>query len=116
MATLGSRRWWAGEGRTKAYAAPEVLLGSEVSTAASDAYSFGLVVYEALARVEGMPTANEREGKEGDPPWLVDAGLVEPDGEAWGDQVVRALSYEAGERPMVKEWGEVLEAVGAAAK
>ena len=98
------------EGWTKAYAAPEVLGRDDVSTAASDAYSFGLVVYEVMTEVEAMPTAREREGNEGAPPWTVKGGHPEPEG-WWAMVLTRVLSLHPDERLPVSDWDEVLGAI-----
>ena len=98
------------EGWTRAYAAPEVLGRDDVSTAASDAYSFGLVLYEVLAGVEAMPSAIEREGKEGATPWVVKGGLSVPEG-WWAVVLRRVLSPRSNERPPVSDWNVVLYAI-----
>ena len=100
------------EGWTRSYAAPEVLLKIDVSTAASDAYSFGLVVYEVLAGVKSMPTAEERGRKEKELPWEVNAELPVPVG-WWATELGLALSPNPGDRPPVGDWKPVLKAIGA---
>ena len=96
------------EGWTKAYAAPEVLGRDDVSTAASDAYSFGLVVYEVMAEVVAMPSALEREGKEAAPPWMVKGGLPVPNAGWWAMVLRRVLSPNPDERPPVGDWVALL--------
>ena len=98
------------EGWTRAFAAPEVLGRDDVSTAASDAYSFGLVVYEVLSRVEAMPSAMEREGKEGALPWMAKGGLPVPEG-WWAMVLRRVLSPHPDQRPPVPDWDGVLGAI-----
>ena len=98
------------EGWTRTYAAPEVLLRDDVSTAASDAYSFGLVVYEVLAGVEKMPTAAERLGKEVAFPWVVKDELPVPEG-WWAMELRRALAPQPSDRPSVSDWVPVLKAI-----
>ena len=102
------------EGWTRSYAAPEVLVRDDVSTAASDAYSFGLVVYEVIVGVEVMPSAMEREGMEGAPPWMVKDGLPVPEG-WWAMVLRRVLSPHPDERPPVSDWDGVLRAIRATA-
>ena len=108
---MGRRGGGGREGWTRSYAAPEVLLRDDVSTAASDAYSFGLVVYEVLAGVEAMPTAGERQGKEGDLPWEVNNELPVPRDGWWATQLRCALSPNPDDRPPVGDWVPVLEAI-----
>ena len=98
------------EGWTRSYAAPEVLLKIDVSTAASDAYSFGLVVYEVLAGVKSMPTGEDRLFRTWELPWVLKDELPVPVG-WWAMELRRALSPHPGDRPPVSDWVPVLEVI-----
>ena len=103
---VGGREGWA-----RSYAAPEVLLRDDVSTAASDAYSFGLVVYEVMAGVKAMPTAAERQGKERELPWVVKSDLQVPGDGWWAMELSRVLSPNPDDRPPVSDWVPVLDVI-----
>ena len=108
-------------GFTPQYAPPEVLHGAQAGTAASDVFSFGLVIFEALA-LERCCTATHR-GTNGFP--VRDLGSAVAPLQAWEDstaaQVVEAFLVECFDsepfnRPVASSVADLCEVLKEASK